>query len=227
MRSWFGGRCGPASWHIAGARSDNQRPSRERSGKERNRPRTGKSSGWRWGRRDPQAIPTAGDGTPLGYDPRVPTPVLVSACLLGRTCRYDGRHNRDFELERRLAAEQLEPVPFCPEEHGGLGTPRSPAWIETGGAAAVLDGVARMVTDDGRDVTAEFLRGAAGALAACRERGITRAFLKERSPSCGVCATHVGGACVDGPGVTAEELRRAGIRVEGIEGRRKSGEQPD
>lgn len=147
-------------------------------------------------------------------------PVLVSACLLGRTCRYDGRSNPDGPLRRELEREGLEAVPFCPEEHGGLGTPRPPAWIEREGAAAVADGASRVVTDAGDDVTAEFLAGARGALETCVQRGIRRAFLKERSPSCGVCATHVDDACVPGPGVTTELLARAGIAVTGIEGRR-------
>ncbi len=144
----------------------------------------------------------------------------MSACLLGRTCRYDGRHNRDGELERRLAAEGLTPVPFCPEEHGGLSTPRPPAWIEAENAGAVLDGHDRVVTDSGCDVSEEFRRGAQGALERCRELNIRRAYLKERSPSCGVCQTHVGGTAVAGRGVTAECLERAGVSVEGIDGRR-------
>ena len=147
-------------------------------------------------------------------------PVLVSACLLGRECRYDGSQNKDRALERELAAEGLEAVPFCPEEHGGLGTPRPPAWIRERGAEAVIDGEDRVVTDAGKDVTAEFLAGAKGALEACRLRGIRLAFLKERSPSCGVCRTHVGGALVDGPGVTAALLAREGIEVRPVEGRR-------
>lgn len=149
-------------------------------------------------------------------------PVLVSACLLGKSCRYDGRHNRDGRLERRLADEDLEPVPFCPEERGGLSTPRPPAWIESGDAAAVLDGSARMVTDASREVTAEFVSGAEQAAELCRARGIRRAFLKERSPSCGVCNTYVGGTLVEGRGVTAERLARDGVEVEGVEGRRNT-----
>lgn len=147
-------------------------------------------------------------------------PVLVSACLLGQSCRYDGRHNRDGILERRLEREGLRAVPFCPEESGGLGTPRPAAWIEARDAGAVLEAHTRVVTGSGRDVTAEFLAGAECALEACREHGIRRAFLKERSPSCGVCQTHVADSLVDGPGVTTELLRRAGIEVEGVEGRR-------
>ena len=147
-------------------------------------------------------------------------PVLVSACLLGRECCYDGRSTKDGVLERELAARGLEAVPFCPEEHGGLGTPRPPAWIEDSGAAAVVDGEARVLTESGLDVTGEFMIGAEGALALCRERGIRRAFLKERSPSCGVCQTHVAGRKVDGPGVTSELLARNAIEVSGVEGRR-------
>src|SRR5687768_5194565 len=83
-----------------------------------------------------------------------PEPVLVSACLLGRACRYDGRHNRDQALERELEARGQIAMPFCPEEHGGLGTPRPAAWIEAESAAEVLDERDRVVTKDGRDVTA-------------------------------------------------------------------------
>jgi len=147
-------------------------------------------------------------------------PVLVSACLLGRRCRYDGSHNEDRVLERELAARGLRAVPFCPEEEGGLGTPRPAAWIESSAAAAVIDGRERVLTEAGADVTGGFLRGARGALETCRTRGIRRAFLKERSPSCGVCRTHAGGKLVEGPGVTTELLRRNGIAVEGVAGRR-------
>lgn len=149
-------------------------------------------------------------------------PVLVSACLLGRTCRYDGRHNRDGVLEDELAREGLRAVPYCPEEQGGLGTPRPPAWISGGDAEDVLDGRARVVTDAGADVSEGFRTGARGALATCRAHGITRAFLKERSPSCGVACTHVDDTVTPGPGVTAALLAREGIAVTGVEGRRDS-----
>lgn len=140
-------------------------------------------------------------------------PVLVSACLLGRKCRYDGGHSASEPLREALASRAETPFAFCPEEEGGLGTPRPAAWIEAGGAAAVLDGQSRMVTKSGADVTAEFLAGAEGALAACREHGIRRAYLKERSPSCGTANTYVGGELVEGSGVTTELLRRSGIET--------------
>jgi uncharacterized protein YbbK (DUF523 family) len=147
--------------------------------------------------------------------------VLVSACLLGAECRYDGRANTDNALARELEAAGLSPVPFCPEERGGLGTPRPPSWIEHERAADVLDGRDRVVTDAGVDVTAQFVAGARGALDACRAHGILRAYLKERSPSCGTCNTHAANKLVQGPGVTTELLRRNGIDVVPVEGRRE------
>lgn len=146
--------------------------------------------------------------------------VLVSACLLGRECRHDGRSKLDRVLERELAREGVVAVPFCPEEHGGLGTPRPSSWIERSSAQDVLDGADRVVSAEGRDVTAGFVRGAEGALALCREHGILRAFLKERSPSCGVRQTHVDGVLVDGPGVTSALLQRNGIATTPIAGDR-------
>ncbi|MEX1025131.1 MAG: DUF523 domain-containing protein [Planctomycetota bacterium] len=142
-------------------------------------------------------------------------PVLVSACLLGQACRYDGRHNLDGALERELAARGERAVPFCPEEHGGLGTPRPPAWITRTEA-----GAARVVTAEGHDVTEPFHRGADGALELCRREGIQKAYLKERSPSCGVATTHVENLVTRGPGITTARLRAAGIETLGVEGRR-------
>jgi uncharacterized protein YbbK (DUF523 family) len=153
--------------------------------------------------------------------PEPQIPVLVSACLVGCNCRYDGRHNRDEPLEDLLAERGEVAVPFCPEEEGGMTTPRPPAWIEAKDAAAVLDGDDRVVTTGGVDVTEEFLRGARAAAAACRAAGISRAYLKERSPSCGVANTHVGGELTSGPGLTAALLAREGLEVVGIEGRRE------
>ncbi len=147
--------------------------------------------------------------------------VLVSACLLGRECRHDARHKLDRVLERELDQRGFVAVPFCPEEHGGLGTPRPSSWLESKSAGDVLDGHARVVAETGADVTAEFIAGARGALDLCLRSGIRRAFLKEKSPSCGVCQTHVAGKLVDGPGVTAELLKRNGVEVEGVAGLRE------
>ena len=144
-------------------------------------------------------------------------PVLVSACLLGRACRYDGVDCLRPILVERLAAEGCRPVPFCPEEAGGLGTPRPAAWIERGDAEQVLEGQAVVVTHEGEECTDAFRSGADQARQICRDNSIGRAYLKEGSPSCGVCQTHVGGERVDGPGVTAARLVRSGIEVLGVD----------
>ncbi|MAG62417.1 purine-nucleoside phosphorylase, partial [Candidatus Woesearchaeota archaeon] len=87
-------------------------------------------------------------------------PVLVSACLLGRACRYDGGDCLRPILVERLAAAGCRPVPFCPEESGGLGTPRPAAWIERGDAEQVLEGQAVVVTHEGEECTDAFRSGA-------------------------------------------------------------------
>jgi uncharacterized protein YbbK (DUF523 family) len=136
---------------------------------------------------------------------------LISACLLGVECRYDGaaRPLRSFPPE--IAGEALLPV--CPEELGGLPTPRPPAELSGGDGEAVLDGRARLVRPDGSDVTAAFLRGAERAVELARRHGVRGACMKSGSPSCGAGRTHVDGEVVSGFGVTAAALRRAGVEV--------------
>jgi uncharacterized protein YbbK (DUF523 family) len=105
-------------------------------------------------------------------------------------------------------------IPFCPEEEGGLGTPRPPAEIVGGDGDDVLRGRARVVTVNGRDVTQGFLQGAYRALAAAR--GAEIAVLKARSPSCGKGRIHDGsfsGSLVAGDGVTAALFQNHGITV--------------
>ena len=146
--------------------------------------------------------------------------VLVSKCLTGATCRYDACRQRPAVLDAsRDALDAIpgaDPIPFCPEEEGGLGTPRPPAWIERESAAAVLAGRDRVITGSGVDVTAGFVEGAQKALEVCRREGIEFALLKERSPSCGTQSTHVGDLVTPGPGVTTQLLQDAGIQVHGI-----------
>ena len=129
---------------------------------------------------------------------------LISACLCGRCCRYDGGTS-DIPTLRRLA-ESGDAVPFCPECAGGLPTPRTPCEI-TGD---------RVISATGTDCTAEYRRGAALALALCEKYGITAAILKESSPSCGVHRIYDGthsGVKIPGEGVTAALLRRHGIAL--------------
>ncbi len=104
-------------------------------------------------------------------------------------------------------------VPFCPEQLGGLPTPRPRAEIESGSGDDVLDGRSRVLDEGGRDVTAAFVRGAEEAAGLCARLGIRTAVLKARSPSCGAGQIVRGGRLVDGDGVTAALLRRRGIAV--------------
>lgn len=137
--------------------------------------------------------------------------MLVSACLLGRACRYDGRAKLRPQLADALRAERVEAVPFCPEEAGGLGTPRPAAVLDGGDGEDVINGDARVVAADGRDVTEPFREGARQAVAAARENGCTSAYLKEGSPSCGCALVWTPAGRVRGCGVTTAMLRRAGI----------------
>lgn len=132
--------------------------------------------------------------------------LLVSACLLGTPCRYDGE-SKGSEAVRALASD-FTLIPVCPEVLGGLPTPRTPS--ERRGE--------NVVTRDGRDVTAEYRRGAALALETALREDVCAAVLKERSPSCGHGEIYDGsftGARTAGDGVTAEALRARGIPVFG------------
>ncbi|WP_436740462.1 DUF523 domain-containing protein [Streptomyces sp. BBFR102] len=142
------------------------------------------------------------------------SPVLVSACLRGVPCRFDGRDKAVGGLDRVLAGRRV--VEFCPEQAGGLPTPRAAAELVGGDGHAVLDGRARVVDAGGADVTEAFREGARRALAAARRAGCTEAVLMPRSPSCGRGEVYDGefrGVLVPGDGVTAALLERNGIAV--------------
>lgn len=145
--------------------------------------------------------------------------MLVSACLAGVPCRYDGGALPDAEVVALVAAG--EAVAVCPEVAAGLPTPRGAAEIVGGDGHDVLDGRARVVTASGEDCTAAFRRGAALVIAEVTARGLTTAVLQARSPSCGAGAIHDGrfaGRVVPGDGVLAAALVRAGVRVESRRG---------
>ena len=132
--------------------------------------------------------------------------LLVSACLLGVRSRYDGA-SKPHPLVEELAKRHTL-IPVCPEQLGGLSTPRPPA--ERQGD--------RVVATTGADVTEQYRRGAEEALRLCRIFGCEAAVLKERSPSCGYGAVYDGtftGTLTAGNGVTAELLTAHGISVYG------------
>ena len=129
-------------------------------------------------------------------------PVLLSACLLGLATRYDGKRIEEPLVES--LKERYFLIPACPEQLGGLATPRPAAEILEGDGFSVLSGKARVVNRKGEEVTEAFLRGAREVLRICRTLGIKRAFLKAKSPSCGLSPA---------PGVTAALLLSEGIEI--------------
>ena len=137
---------------------------------------------------------------------------IVSACLIGRACRYDGGSKPSDAVAAWLRARGGVVVAVCPEELGGLGTPRPAAWLVGGDGAAVLDGRARVLRQvDGGDVTDAFRVGARQALAL--GEGADMAVLKARSPSCGCGQAWIDGQVRSGDGVFAALLRRRGISL--------------
>ena len=132
--------------------------------------------------------------------------ILVSACLLGVACRYDGKSKPHSAVLALQGQHQL--IPVCGEIFGGLPTPRLPA-------ERVGD---RVLTQEGSDVTAEYTRGAQEVLALARRMDCRVALLKERSPSCGSGEIYDGSfsrTLIPGDGVTAERLQKHGIAVFG------------
>lgn len=132
--------------------------------------------------------------------------LLISACLMGIRCRYDGGKKPLDCLEQLTDRHVL--IPVCPEVLGGLSTPRVPA--ERIGE--------KVITQDGRDVTENYQRGAEEALRLARMAGCTHALLKERSPSCGCGTIYDGtfsGSLCRGDGVCGALLKANGIEVLG------------
>lgn len=147
----------------------------------------------------------------------MPPKILISACLLGRPVRYDGKGKplHDPLIERWKAEGLL--VGYCPEQAGGLPTPRPPAEIEGGmNGEDVLAGRARVMEITGGDVTEAFVEGGKKAVAFALEQGCDVALLIDGSPSCGSGFIYDGsfsGTRHPGFGVTAALMRQAGIEV--------------
>lgn len=132
--------------------------------------------------------------------------IIVSACLMGVRCRYNGRGEWDEGVRALMANHHL--IPVCPEIYGGLPTPREPAELSAG----------RVVTCAGSDVTGQYERGAAEVLKLAECFGCKLAIMKKRSPSCGAGRIYDGtftGTLTDGDGITVRLLKEHGIRVFG------------
>lgn len=134
--------------------------------------------------------------------------ILISACLLGQYCRYDGQTKVYPQVQALLGRDDIHLIPVCPEQCGGLATPRP---------AAERQGK-RVVTTNGSDVTAQYQRGAEAALYWARLFHCTKAILKEKSPSCGHGQIYDGTfsrTLTVGDGVTVELLRAEGLEIIG------------
>lgn len=137
--------------------------------------------------------------------------VLVSACLLGVNCRYDGRDAYCPEVFDDLWHSHF--IPICPEQLGGLPTPRMPSQIENGDGPDVLRGQAKVINQNGEDITAAFLKGARETLRIAHLVRAKKAILKDHSPSCGCQSIRQRAGLIKGVGVTAALLLQSGLEV--------------
>jgi uncharacterized protein YbbK (DUF523 family) len=140
---------------------------------------------------------------------------FVSACLLGIRCTWNGgdkyKNDRAIELSR---IETL--IPVCPEQLGGLSTPRAPQEIQGGAGDDVLNGKCKVTNRDGKDVTREFIKGAEETLKIALQLKIKEFIAKSGSPSCGCGQIYDGsfsGRLIGGDGVTTALLKRNGLRI--------------
>ena len=134
--------------------------------------------------------------------------IMVSACLAGENCKYNGGNNRNKKVEALFNGNRI--IPICPEVMGGLPTPRVPSEI--------VHGI--VMNKDGVNVDREYRCGAEMALKIAEREQPDLVILQSRSPSCGVKQRYDGtftGTLIDEPGVTAELLMRHGFRVVDVE----------
>jgi uncharacterized protein YbbK (DUF523 family) len=143
--------------------------------------------------------------------------IIVSACIAGKNCRWNGKNKEDARIKKMV--ESGEAIAACPEELGGLPTPRKPCGMFAGTGADVISGNAKVESvDDGEDFTEPFVKGAEEFLKIARENKIDTAVMYTPSPSCGCGRTWkldnaLANAIVEGDGVAAALLRKNGIKV--------------
>lgn len=140
--------------------------------------------------------------------------ILISACLCGVNCRYDG-----FIIENKLLKKLVimnKAIPLCPEVLGGRGVPREPAEIIGGTADDVINGKAKIIDLSGKDITNEILTGVLYVVSAVKKMGIKSAILKTKSPTCGMGKIFDGtfsGKLIEGNGILTEALLKENIKV--------------
>ena len=141
--------------------------------------------------------------------------ILVSACLLGVNCKYNGSNSLSKDV-LKVIKDKGSFVACCPELLGGLSIPRGPYEITEGSGKDIAAGNAKVISQSGEDVTKEFLEGARRALRIAKQNGVKLAILKARSPSCGVNRIYDGtfsGILIKGEGVLAALLKQEGIEL--------------
>ena len=139
--------------------------------------------------------------------------ILVSACLLGLKTRYDGEARENEAVINFLKDGNYLPIPVCPEQLGGMPTPRPAAEFKTRDGVALLNGEGLLMNRSGEDFTPQFIQGAEQTAEIARLCGCTVALLKERSPSCGVHNIYCNDELMTGLGVTAALLQRNELKI--------------
>jgi len=143
------------------------------------------------------------------------TMIIVSACLAGFNTRYDGTNCGRPEIISLVAAGKA--IPLCPEQLGGLPTPRPPIRFIEGDGDALLKNKAKAMGSDGVDYSKNLLAGAEEVLRIAEMFNVSRAILKDGSPSCGVFKVWINNEKVEGCGVTTAVLKKNNIIVEALE----------
>jgi len=138
-------------------------------------------------------------------------PVLVSACLVGFHCRFDGEDRTSADVFHAL--EGIQWIPVCPEVKAGMKTPRLPMSFSGGSGNDALRGTARVIREDGEDVTRLLVESSKALLDFVKKWGVKTAVLKDKSPSCGVRQVYFGEKLEPGAGVFAALLKSYGIKV--------------
>ncbi len=146
--------------------------------------------------------------------------VIISACLLGIPCRYDGKIAKNILKPSVMENIPFNVVPVCPEQLSGLPTPRIPVEIQEGTGQDVLNGKAFVKTRDGLDYTDHFIKGACLTLEIAKITGASKMIGQKRSPSCSCCGVYNGSfnrTLLKGFGVCTAFLKSNGIEVVDID----------
>jgi len=136
---------------------------------------------------------------------------LVSACLAGEKCRYDGKSSEDKKIVQ-LVKKGLA-IPVCPEKLGGLPVPRPKAEIDKGDGKDVVSKKSKVITEEGTDITSQMIKGAKKTLRIAQRYKIKKIFMKDKSPSCGCGKIYRKGRLIKGDGVTVALLKEKNIKI--------------